>query len=135
MTLTRWSPFHLVATLTVAAALWALAAALSLMVGSTTDAMGWPSRDLLGIRAEPMLLASLVGAALGAAGVTYQAILRNPLADPYLLGVSTGASLFSFVWQLSASTFLLHWMSASAGAVSQQLFSFVGATLAVALVL
>ena len=135
MTLQRWSPVQLALTLLVGAALWLLAAGLALMVGSSTQSMGWPTPDLLGIRAEPMLLASLVGAALGAAGVAYQAILRNPLADPYLLGVSTGASLFSFLWQLSASTFFLQWMSASAGAVSQQLFSFVGATLAVGLVL
>jgi iron complex transport system permease protein len=40
-----------------------------------------------------VLLSSLVGAALSAAGVAYQAILRNPLAEPYLLGVSSGASL------------------------------------------
>ncbi|MBN1552385.1 iron ABC transporter permease [bacterium] len=38
------------------------------------------------------LLAALAGAALSAAGVTFQALLRNPLATPYTLGVSSGAS-------------------------------------------
>lgn len=39
------------------------------------------------------LAAALVGASLAAAGVVFQALLRNPLATPYTLGVSTGASL------------------------------------------
>jgi iron complex transport system permease protein len=38
-------------------------------------------------------LAGLVGAALGASGAAFQAMLRNPLADPYVLGVSGGAAL------------------------------------------
>src|SRR4029450_4814181 len=53
-------------------------------------------------RREYVLLASLVGAALASAGVAYQAILRNPLADPYLLGVSSGATLASYLWNLHA---------------------------------
>ena len=47
-----------------------------------------------------MLLASLVGAALASAGAVYQAVLRNPLADPYLLGASSGATLGTFLWAL-----------------------------------
>jgi len=45
------------------------------------------------IRFPRALLAGLVGAALSLSGVTFQAVLRNPLADPYLLGVSGGAAL------------------------------------------
>ena len=45
------------------------------------------------IRIPRTLLAGLVGAALSLSGVTFQAVLRNPLADPYLLGVSGGAAL------------------------------------------
>lgn len=45
------------------------------------------------IRMPRILLAILVGAALALAGVAYQGVLRNPLADPYILGVSSGASL------------------------------------------
>ena len=71
--------------------------------GRLDAAVGWPAtRDVFGIRREVVLLASLVGAALAAAGVTYQAILRNPLADPYLLGVSSGAALFAYLWRLPA---------------------------------
>ena len=48
---------------------------------------------ILGIRLPRALLAALVGAALGSAGGAFQAVLRNPLADPYILGVSGGAAL------------------------------------------
>ncbi|WP_096463767.1 FecCD family ABC transporter permease [Aneurinibacillus soli] len=45
------------------------------------------------IRMPRIMLAVLVGAGLGAAGTAYQGVLRNPLADPYILGVSSGASV------------------------------------------
>jgi iron complex transport system permease protein len=45
------------------------------------------------VRIPQIFLAAIVGAALACAGVVLQAILRNPLADPYLLGISSGAGL------------------------------------------
>ncbi len=52
-----------------------------------------PERTILfSIRIPRVLFAGIVGAALSTAGVVYQALLRNPLADPYILGVSGGAS-------------------------------------------
>lgn len=45
------------------------------------------------IRIPRVLVAALVGMALSLSGTTFQAVLRNPLADPYLLGVSGGAAL------------------------------------------
>lgn len=45
------------------------------------------------IRLPRVLMAALVGASLALSGVAYQGIFRNPLADPYLLGVASGASL------------------------------------------
>ncbi len=45
------------------------------------------------IRLPRVLLAATVGASLAAAGASLQAMLRNPLAEPYLLGVSNGAAL------------------------------------------
>ncbi|HEX7002847.1 MAG TPA: iron ABC transporter permease [Trueperaceae bacterium] len=56
-------------------------------VTSTADVIVWQ------IRLPRVLLAALVGGALALAGVAYQGIFRNPLADPYLLGVASGASL------------------------------------------
>jgi iron complex transport system permease protein len=48
---------------------------------------------LLELRLPRALAAALLGAALALAGTSFQALLRNPLADPYVLGVSGGASL------------------------------------------
>ena len=45
------------------------------------------------IRIPRVVLGSIVGATLAIAGATYQGVFRNPLADPYLLGVSSGAGL------------------------------------------
>jgi iron complex transport system permease protein len=48
---------------------------------------------VVNIRLPRILLGILVGASLSVAGTSFQALLRNPLADPYVLGVSSGASL------------------------------------------
>jgi iron complex transport system permease protein len=48
---------------------------------------------LFDVRLPRVLLAALLGGALTVAGVVFQALLRNPLADPYVLGVSGGASI------------------------------------------
>lgn len=48
---------------------------------------------LLHIRGPRVMAALLVGAALAVSGALFQALLRNPLAEPYLLGVSSGAAL------------------------------------------
>lgn len=45
------------------------------------------------VRVPRALLAALVGGSLGVSGAAFQAVLRNPLADPYILGVSGGAGL------------------------------------------
>ncbi|GAA0452339.1 FecCD family ABC transporter permease [Alkalibacillus silvisoli] len=47
---------------------------------------------VLDIRMPRVILAAIVGAALALAGAIYQGVLRNPLADPFILGVSSGAS-------------------------------------------
>ena len=49
------------------------------------------------LRLPRVLAAMLVGAALAAAGVVFQALLRNPLADPYVIGTAAGASLGAIV--------------------------------------
>ncbi|MEX1252942.1 MAG: iron ABC transporter permease [Dehalococcoidia bacterium] len=51
------------------------------------DAIVWE------VRVPRMLLAGLVGATLAYSGTTYQGVFRNPLADPYLIGVAAGAGL------------------------------------------
>jgi iron complex transport system permease protein len=49
------------------------------------------------IRLPRILLAIVVGASLSVAGASFQALLRNPLADPYVLGVSSGAAVGSII--------------------------------------
>lgn len=50
-------------------------------------------RDIMMLRVARVLAGLIIGAALSTAGVVLQAILRNPLAEPYVLGVSSGAGL------------------------------------------
>lgn len=52
---------------------------------------------IVGVRLPRVLLAVLVGASLAGAGVIYQALFRNPLADPYILGISSGAGLGAMI--------------------------------------
>lgn len=57
------------------------------------DRVGPVADIVLRVRLPRVLLAALVGAALAVSGVLFQALLRNPLADPYVLGVSGGAAV------------------------------------------
>ncbi len=66
---------------------------LRALAGSATALSAQDQLILFEIRLPRIGLALLVGAALGVAGAAYQALLRNPLADPYVLGVSSGAAL------------------------------------------
>lgn len=52
---------------------------------------------VMNIRLPRVLLAGLVGACLAIAGAAFQGLLRNPLADPYTLGISSGASVGAVV--------------------------------------
>ena len=61
------------------------------------------------LRAPRVVLAGMVGAMLAAGGASYQGLFRNPLADPYLLGVAAGAGLgatVEIVYGGDSSTFL-----------------------------
>jgi len=57
------------------------------------ESLPMQSRILFDLRLPRVALGLCVGAALAVAGTTFQGLLRNPLADPYLLGVSGGAAL------------------------------------------
>lgn len=89
--------------LVLAAALLVLLA-LGLLLGETAltgaqyaqafgDMASGPGEVLWAIRAPRVVAAAVVGAALGLAGAVMQGLLRNPLADPGVLGVSAGAGL------------------------------------------
>jgi iron complex transport system permease protein len=67
---------------------------LAVSFGSTSVGFADPtSRTILfDIRLPRVLLAAAIGATLAVAGLTFQTLLRNPLADPFILGVSGGAA-------------------------------------------
>jgi len=90
--------------------------------------VGWPDmatragRAILNLRVNRVLCGFLVGAALSCAGLILQAVLRNPLAEPYVLGVSSGAGLGAAAAILSglgaASLFALPLCAFGGGAVT-----------------
>ena len=75
------------------------------------------------VRLPRVLLALLVGGGLAVAGAVYQALLRNPLADPYILGVSGGAALGAVAMMLLGSA-VSHW-GVAGGALAGALLAIV----------
>jgi iron complex transport system permease protein len=80
---------------------------------------------LADLRLPRVIVAGLVGAALSASGAAYQAVFRNPLADPYLLGAAAGAGL--------GATLAVAFGPSSAFAFAVPLAAFVGALAGVGL--
>lgn len=82
---------------------------ISLFLGPTIInpfSMDETAREILfSIRAPRSVVAILMGMALGASGAVLQGILRNPLADPYILGISSGASLSAALGIIAGVTF------------------------------
>ncbi len=79
------------------------------------------------LRAPRVLLGALVGAGLALVGTALQAVTRNPLADPHLLGVSSGAAF--------GAVFVVLYLGEFAGMLSLPLAAFVGAMASMLLVL
>lgn len=77
------------------------------------------------VRLPRVLLGAVVGAALATAGTVIQAVVRNPLGDPYLLGIVPGASL--------GAVAVIVGVGVAAAAVSLSVAAFLGAMLAFAL--
>lgn len=80
------------------------------------------------VRLPRVLLGFLTGAALAVCGASYQGIFKNPMADPYILGISSGAALGAAVG------IVLHFSSGAAGLPGTTLLAFAGALLTVLLV-
>ena len=84
-------------------------------------------RIVIEVRLPRVLAAAAVGGGLAFSGAAYQGVFRNPLADPFLLGVAAGAALgaaIAIVSPLDAATYGFGWVP---------LFAFGGAALAVVL--
>src|SRR6266516_378630 len=78
------------------------------------------------LRAPRVVLAGLVGGMLAIAGSAYQGVFRNPLADPYLLGVAAGAGL-------GATLVIAYWTTGGDAGQLVPLAAFVGAATGVAM--
>lgn len=126
-----------------------VSAFLSLMVGSTSiqpriildvilstikgtssvlDPNGIYATILLDLRIPHLVLLILVGASLAGSGAAYQGLFRNPLADPYLIGVASGAGLGA----VAAMT--IQWPYTRLGLMAVPLAAFIGAVSAVVIV-
>jgi iron complex transport system permease protein len=75
----------------------------------------WAQHDelfsIMGLRLTEVVLACLAGSALGASGVALQALLRNPLAEPFILGLSSGATLGVIGQEVLRRTWSAHFAS------------------------
>lgn len=88
----------------------------------SSDAIIWE------VRTPRVLLGAIVGATLAICGMALQAIIRNPLAEPYILGVSAGAST-------GAAAAILFGAGALLGGISTSMVAFLGAAAAMFLVM
>jgi len=92
----------------------------------------WPATwetILFSIRLPRTALVALTGAALAGSGAAYQGLFRNPLADPYLTGIASGAGLGAML------VMAWRWPATWLGLATVPVGAFVGALVTVALVL
>jgi len=80
------------------------------------------------VRLPHAILIMLTGAALGGSGAAYQGVFRNPLADPYLIGVASGAGLGA-VFAMA-----IHWPNGLLGLYTIPVAAFLGAALTILVV-
>ncbi|GLP98126.1 FecCD family ABC transporter permease [Paraferrimonas sedimenticola] len=106
--------------------------AIALDLGQVWGALVEPTQQGLSqsvvwqLRLPRVVMAMIAGAALASAGFVLQSVTRNPLADPYLFGISSGASFGAVVTITGAFGASVWWLPAGA---------FAGAVLAIGLVL
>jgi len=112
----------------VAAAIWELILDL-LGISYTTDLEPVKKDILLELRMPRVVLAAAVGSSLAAAGAVFQGLFRNPMADAYVIGVSSGAALGAVAAMLVGLPIAI-W--GGIGAVP--LFAFAGGTATLLLV-
>ena len=96
------------------------------LFGTVSNSTGSESTIIWQLRLPRVLLAFVVGAMLASAGCAYQGTFRNPLADPYLLGVSAGAGLGATIaiFNGSGSSRILLPLAAFAGALGAVILTY-----------
>ena len=95
---------------------------LQALLGQTGGLSSDYGMIIVDIRLPRILLAIFVGASLAVAGASFQALLRNPLADPYILGVSSGAGVGAIL-----AIILAPYLPASLALIATPVGAFVGA--------
>ena len=98
------------------------------LFASSAETHDISSRIIIELRMPRILLAFTAGAGLALAGCVLQLVTRNPLADPYLFGISSGASFGAVVVMTTMGT-------AFSSAITLPIGAFIGAVLSVLLVL
>ena len=131
-------------TLAVLGLVWIAVLALAPLVGSHGIDLGRAVLEpgtteatiLWQLRVPRVLLALLAGGALAVAGVAFQTLFRNPLAEPYTLGVAGGAALGAVLAVHAGSGWLAGWLPGGDGATFPLVAaaSFAGALAATGLV-
>ncbi|HAC3261194.1 TPA: FecCD family ABC transporter permease [Listeria monocytogenes] len=129
MTIKQKSSFGAVIILLIGTILWAVqAGSLSMSIPAFLSGVFSGGNEMVNVvidlRFPRIIIALLAGAALSVSGLLLQAVMRNPLADAGVIGISVGAKFFSFVIILFLPE-LYFWLP---------LFSFVGGALACFLV-
>ncbi|RAL22319.1 hypothetical protein DL240_10740 [Lujinxingia litoralis] len=135
------TPHRIAWSASAALLLWVCSAALGLSAGSSSlggfdlvarllsgELSATEEAILWSARLPRVLFAGVVGAALAAGGAVFQAVLRNPLADPYILGVSGGAALGGTIFLTLGS------LSIGALAIGTPVAAFGGALAALAVI-
>ncbi|WP_270995282.1 FecCD family ABC transporter permease [Listeria seeligeri] len=129
MTIKQKSYFGIVILLLITTLFWAVqAGSLSISISEFIKGLFTGGNEtvdvIIDLRFPRIIIALLAGAALSVSGLLLQAVMRNPLADAGVIGISAGAKFFSFVIILFLPE-LYFWLP---------LFSFIGGALACLLV-
>jgi iron complex transport system permease protein len=98
------------------------------LTASAPAAQDTASIILFQLRLPRTVLVAITGAALGGSGASYQGLFRNPLADPYLIGVASGAGLGAVI------AMSIQWPYSLGGLLAIPIAAFLAAILTVVLV-
>jgi iron complex transport system permease protein len=122
------SRMHPGLALPLLAAALTLTCVLRLMVDRSPDGtigLAWPEASYAGFRWTAMIGAMIVGVSLATSGVLLQALLRNPLAEPFILGLSSGAGL-----GVMATLYVMHVVGTAGGGDLTEAIPAAGGALA-----